>query len=135
MDPTTDPLAFVLDPVTRAEFVAKYWETRPLLVSRNRPGQFDALLTMREVDRVLTTEPVVHPDVLVADATRDVKPEDYTYPSQLIDVPRLFARFADGHVPLAFSAPAPTAVIGLAVVATRPPHAVATPPATHSPRT
>jgi ribosomal protein L16 Arg81 hydroxylase len=91
-----DPLAWMLDPIPAASFFDTHWETKPLVIPRAAPAHFGALLTMSEVDRVLTTEPVAHPDVFLVDASRDINADQYTYPSGMINVVRLFQHFANG---------------------------------------
>jgi ribosomal protein L16 Arg81 hydroxylase len=86
----------MLDPISPASFFDTYWETKPLLIPRAAPTHFDALLSMSEVDRVLTTEPVAHPDVQIVDASRDISADQYTFPSGTINVVRLFQHFANG---------------------------------------
>ncbi|MDT7727584.1 MAG: bifunctional lysine-specific demethylase and histidyl-hydroxylase [Actinomycetota bacterium] len=48
-------LAEILAPVTVEEFLADYWEQKPLVVHREDPGYFTQVLTLEDVDFVLST--------------------------------------------------------------------------------
>ncbi len=49
--PTTLTAAQFLAPITPAEFFRTSWEQRPLVLSRNQPGFYDAVLTLADLDR------------------------------------------------------------------------------------
>jgi ribosomal protein L16 Arg81 hydroxylase len=52
---------------------------------------------MEMIDRVITTMHPKYPDVFLTNATiGDIKPAEYTYPSGLIDVARIYSLFAEG---------------------------------------
>jgi ribosomal protein L16 Arg81 hydroxylase len=94
--PERSTLRRLVAPITPETFLAEYYERRPLLVQRKDPSYFDELLTWDEIDRVLTTLHLSHPQINIVDAKRQVRAEDYVYPSGLIDVARLYQCFADG---------------------------------------
>jgi hypothetical protein len=48
-------LEAVIDPVSTEDFFSAYFESQRLLVQRNRPDFFEELLTLDDVDRILTT--------------------------------------------------------------------------------
>ena len=48
-------LETLIDPVSKEDFFNAYFESQRLLVRRNRPDYFDELLTLDDVDRLLTT--------------------------------------------------------------------------------
>ena len=89
-------LRWILDPVDRAEFLDAYWEARPLVVARNRPDYFRDLLSLDEIDRVLTTMNLAHPDVQMVNAAEEIRSDRYTYRNGMIDVVKLYQHFADG---------------------------------------
>lgn len=93
---TTFDLARLIHPMPVERFMDEYWEKKPVVIERGQPDYFAELLSWPEIDRVLTTLQLSHPDVMVVDARRDVKAADYTYPSGLVDVARLYQQFADG---------------------------------------
>lgn len=86
----------LIHPVTTEEFLAEYWEQKPLIVNREQPRYYDSLLTLEGVNRVIESLDHYHPTLTMANATRDASSKDFTYPSGLIDVARLYAAFADG---------------------------------------
>jgi ribosomal protein L16 Arg81 hydroxylase len=86
----------IVAPVAVSTFLAEYWEAKPLVVARDRPDYFASLLTLGDIDRVLTTLSLHHPEVGIVNAARRVAPEEYSYPSGLIDASRIFQQFADG---------------------------------------
>lgn len=90
------PLEWLLQPVTADLFFADYWERRPLTVRRDRPGYYDELLSLDEIDRALTTLDLRYPDVVLKNAARDVAPEEYTVAGDGLDVARLYQLFAEG---------------------------------------
>ena len=95
--PSPDPsLQWILDPVSRDEFFKAYWESRPLVVARDAPGYFDPLLSLDEIDRVITTLNLSHPDVQLVSSAEDIRAQQYTYRSGMVDVAKLYQYFADG---------------------------------------
>lgn len=48
-------LELTLAPTSREEFLADCWDRGPLLVSRDEPGRFDAILSEPEVERLVCT--------------------------------------------------------------------------------
>ena len=90
------PLEWLIQPVTTDLFFDEYWERRPLTLSRNCPGYYDALLSLDEVDRALTTLDLRYPNVVLKNAARDVAPQEYTIAGGALDVARLYQLFAEG---------------------------------------
>lgn len=89
-------LAWTIDPLPLAQFFAEYWEQKTLLLKRSKPDYYTSLLSIDEIDRVLTTLNLHHPDVSMVNARKELKSSSYTYPSGMIDVARLYQGFADG---------------------------------------
>jgi hypothetical protein len=54
------------------------------------------LLTVDDLNRVLTTRNMHHPGVGLITAERKIAAEDFAYPSGLVDTARLYRHFADG---------------------------------------
>jgi ribosomal protein L16 Arg81 hydroxylase len=48
-------LARCVEPIGAAEFLAEYWEQRPLAVPRAQEGRFDDLLSVADVERLLSS--------------------------------------------------------------------------------
>ncbi|MFO0601886.1 MAG: cupin domain-containing protein [Polyangiales bacterium] len=89
-------LARLLAPFDRARFVDEHWERKPLIVRRADRAYWRDLLTADDVNRVLTTRNTHHPAVGMTNAARKMAPEEFTYPSGLIDTARLYRHFAEG---------------------------------------
>lgn len=89
-------LEWLIQPVTTDQFFDGYWEQRPLTLCRKCPGYYDALLSLDEIDRALTTLDLRYPTVILKNAARDVAPEEYTLDGGALDVARLYQLFAEG---------------------------------------
>src|SRR4051794_33586728 len=46
-------LGLTLDPFGADAFLAEHWERRPLVVARDEPGRFDAILSAADVERMV----------------------------------------------------------------------------------
>jgi hypothetical protein len=90
------PLSWLIQPVAADLFFEKYWERRPLTLQRDCSKYYDALLSLDEIDRVLTTLDLRYPDVTLKNAARDIAPEEYTVAGGALDVARLYQLFAAG---------------------------------------
>lgn len=89
-------LARLLAPFDRAHFLAEHWERKPLVIRRDDPSYWRDLVTVDDVNRVLTTRNMHHPAVGMTNASRKVNAEEYTYASGLVDTARLYRHFAEG---------------------------------------
>ena len=56
-------LRSLIKPITTENFTKKYWERIPLLVQRNNPNYFGNLLSLADVDHILSTSSLRSPDV------------------------------------------------------------------------
>jgi len=92
----TFELSQLLAPITKSTFLAEYWERRPLLVQRESSDFFAGLLTSAQLDSVITSMHLSHPDIVIVNAENPVSSKEYTYPSGMIDVGRLYEQYADG---------------------------------------
>ena len=94
------PLSFewLIDPVLPTTFFAEFYERQPLLIQRQQPSKFEALLTIEAIDHYLATTTPCHSDVFLVDAARELKSEDYAFPEPpgRIDLPRAYQLFATG---------------------------------------
>ncbi|NBC32591.1 MAG: hypothetical protein GVY13_07940 [Alphaproteobacteria bacterium] len=86
----------VVAPIASDTFLAEYWERQILLIRRQAPGYYGDLLTLEDIDRVITTLCLDNREINMVDARQELKPHDYSYPSGMIDPARLFQLFADG---------------------------------------
>ena len=95
-------LARALDPVEVERFLAEHWERQPLVVPRAEAGRFDDLLSVRDLERLLTETSIRSPGFRLVKAGETVegytsdlswRPEPFT---GVADVPRVLAEFEGG---------------------------------------
>jgi ribosomal protein L16 Arg81 hydroxylase len=105
--PTRTPLSSLaldraLAPVESESFLAEHWERKPLVVPRAEEGRFDDLLSVRDVERVITETGIRTPGfrlvkagATIADYTTDLpwRPAPFT---GVADVRRVLAEFEGG---------------------------------------
>lgn len=63
--------ADLVAPVGAETFFERYWEQQPLFIKRARPGYFDALLSLEDMDRYLGTRIFHEPDIRVIKQGKD----------------------------------------------------------------
>ncbi len=96
-------LAWLLHPVSREEFFTEYWEKRPLVIRRKQPDYFSPLISLDEIDRVLTTLDLRYPHVILKNADGNVTSADYTVNGDTLDVAKIYQLFEQGStIVLAF---------------------------------
>ena len=94
--PEGPSLDWLIHPTGREAFFAEYWERSTLVVHREQPEYFSGLLTLDEVDHVLTTMGRQYPEVILKDASRDLTAQDYTTDGATLDVARVCQLFGEG---------------------------------------
>lgn len=96
-------LEWLIIPAGKEQFFESHWEKRPLVVNRNQPNYFSQLLSLNEVDRILTTLDRRYPDVCLKNASRQISTGEYTLDCGALDVARVYQLFAEGStIALAF---------------------------------
>jgi len=102
--PETSPsIDWLINPVSKEAFFESYWEKQTLVVKRNQPNYFTSLLSLDEVDRVLTTLDRRYPDITLKNASREIKSDDYTVDDETLDVAKVYQLFGEGStITLAF---------------------------------
>lgn len=83
-------------PLTREAFFGEAFETKHVVVHRNDPDYYQRLLTIDDIDRVVTTMGLSVPEVQVVRADAELTPQDFAYESGFIDAVRVNQLFADG---------------------------------------
>jgi ribosomal protein L16 Arg81 hydroxylase len=86
----------MISPVRKQVFFEQYWEKQPLVVKRHNLDYFGSLLTLDEIDRVITTLGLRYPTVALKNADQAVTSEDYTVQGDLIDVAKVYQLFEQG---------------------------------------
>jgi ribosomal protein L16 Arg81 hydroxylase len=89
-------LEWIISPVSKREFFEQYWEKQPLVVKRSHPDYFGSLLSLEEVDRVITTLDLRYPTITLKNAEQLVTSEDYTLQGDSIDVAKVYQLFEKG---------------------------------------
>src|SRR5215813_10916206 len=51
-------LDWLINPIDPRSFKAEYWDKRPLIVKRNDPTYYDGLLSLIDVDHILSASPI-----------------------------------------------------------------------------
>ncbi len=74
---TTWSLEALLEPVSTEAFFGDHFERQRLLTRRDRPDYFDGLLTLDDIDRILTTEESTRGEVSVVNAARKIARAEY----------------------------------------------------------
>lgn len=95
--PQTGPsLEWMMSPVSKQVFFEEYWEKQPLVVKRPNRDYFASLLSLDEVDRVITTLGLRYPAITLKNAGQLVTSDDYTVQGDSIDVAKVYQLFEKG---------------------------------------
>ena len=86
--------AGVIAPVTPETFFAEYFERKHLVVRRDDPAYYGKLLSVSDIDRVLTEQMLRSEELQLVKAGKGISGDEYVTPSGLIDPVRV-ARFFD----------------------------------------
>ena len=89
-------LAWLLDPISQAEFESKIYEKRLCFVNRNAPRYYGQLLSARDLDTVLCTHAVSPREVNLVKAGKSVPHDEYVAGNGRIDPRAVAAEFDDG---------------------------------------
>ena len=89
-------LAWLLAPTAPTAFLNDYWERAPLTIRRDQPDHYGDLLSLDDIDTVLTSGILRVDDVQMTNAAQAPSPQDYSHPGGIIDVARLYQQFGDG---------------------------------------
>ncbi|MGH9395601.1 MAG: cupin domain-containing protein [Terriglobia bacterium] len=96
-------LEWLINPTSKELFFADYWEKQPLVVKRKQPKYFSPLLSLDEVDRVITTLDRRYPDISLKNASREIAAGEYTVDGDSLDVAKVYQLFGEGStITLAF---------------------------------
>ena len=86
----------VIHPVTPANFFRTYWEKKPLVVNRRNPKYYHELLTLDDIDRVITSMNLPFPEIELTSAKERIDSSEYIRGNNRIDVARLYDLFCEG---------------------------------------
>ena len=94
--PADFSLERLIAPITRDTFLQEYWEEKILLVQRGAPDYFASLLSLDDIDRVVTALSLDRSSISMVNAKEDLAADRYCYPSGMVDAAGLGQAFADG---------------------------------------
>lgn len=96
--PMSKPVDFehALAPVDAKTFFAEYFEQKHLVIRRDDPAYFDGLLSLADIDRVLTQMQLATENLQLVKTGTAYAVDDYALPSGFIDPVRVAKLFADG---------------------------------------
>ena len=86
----------VIDPVTPDVFFRDYFEQKHLVIRREDRGYYDGLLSMADIDQVLTQMQLSTENLQMVKTGRAYAPDDYSMPNGTIDSVRVAKLFAEG---------------------------------------
>ncbi len=89
-------LDWLISPVTKQQYFNDYWEKQPLVVKRNNPDYFRSLLSLDEIDRVITTLDRRYPDICLKNASRPIMAAEYSLAGGILDVAKVYQLFQEG---------------------------------------
>jgi len=96
-------LDWLIHPTSKEVFFEQYWEKQPLVIKRSQQNYFAELLSLDEVDRVITTLDLRYPVITLKNADREITADDYTIRGGSLDVAKVYQLFAEGStIALAF---------------------------------
>ncbi len=93
-----------MEPVEAGEFLAGYWEQKPLVVHREEPDRFRDLLSLEDVERLICSSALRYPAFRLVREGAQIDPAEYTSDlswrpqpfTGTIDVDRVLAEFEAG---------------------------------------
>jgi len=75
----------IFSPITHHEFFSTYWEKEPLHIQRKDSTYFADLVSIQDIDTLLSNTAQNFPDLQLADANRSISASDYRGSNQRID--------------------------------------------------
>ncbi|MEJ6393398.1 cupin domain-containing protein [Gymnodinialimonas sp. 2305UL16-5] len=87
---------WAISPKTQDRFFAEHFERAPMVVNRDAPDYFADLLSFAEIDRVISTMGLSHPEVNATQAGAQIKAADFAFEDGRIDPVRIAQLYADG---------------------------------------
>ena len=89
-------LDYAIAPYSYDEFMSKYYEKDYLLIKRNDPKYFEKLLTLQDIDHVLSSQQLSYPKTKMVNEAQAVENEKYLQ-GNIINVAKMNSAFLDGN--------------------------------------
>ncbi len=86
----------VISPISPKVFFRSYWEKKPLVINRRNPNYYKELLTLEDIDQVITSMNLPFPEIELTNAKEAISRNQYTRGNNRIDVAKLYDLFANG---------------------------------------
>ena len=80
-----DPLGYLIGPGRVADFLARIYEREALIIAHGAPARFDGLLSIDDIDRLVTNVDLRQGQLDLADAARNLMRSDYVDAAGYID--------------------------------------------------
>jgi len=91
-----DAYRWVIDPMTPDEFQSRYYEKAVCHIRRDYPSYFSELLTIDQLDRVLTTGLAKYPEISLVQNEKNIRSQDYVDADDRVDPVRATRLFRQG---------------------------------------
>ncbi|MCB1396814.1 MAG: hypothetical protein H6898_10095 [Rhodobacter sp.] len=88
--------ARAIAPITPEQFFSEYFEKKHLVIRRGTPDYYGPLLTVADIDRVLTTTMLPVEDMNMVNNGTRIEAEEYSMPSGFVDPVRAAQQFSTG---------------------------------------
>ncbi|MEM6462617.1 MAG: cupin domain-containing protein [Pseudomonadota bacterium] len=89
-------LETLIDPVKPSDFFGDYFEQQRLLVKRDVPGYFGDLISVADIDRILTRNDLNRQQARIADASRTIEASSYVDEHGTVDPNQLLRLHDEG---------------------------------------
>jgi ribosomal protein L16 Arg81 hydroxylase len=86
----------ILYPLTREQFFSEHWEQAPLHIERSNRAHFSSLLSIADIEALLSTGGQSYPDVQIVNSNADIPIADYTDDNRQIVTPGLWRHYHAG---------------------------------------
>jgi ribosomal protein L16 Arg81 hydroxylase len=90
-------LAKLLFPITPEQFFQEYWEQQPLVLPRKKPGYYQELFSVQDIDSVLLHSKPHPPDIRVVANQQELLPSKYLKEDGGLNLNQLYKAYNDGH--------------------------------------
>jgi ribosomal protein L16 Arg81 hydroxylase len=91
-----DAYRWVINPMTPDEFRSRYYEKAVCHIRRGNPSYFSELLSIDQLDRVLTTGLAKHPEISLVQNEKNILRQDYVGSDDRVDPVRATRLFRQG---------------------------------------
>jgi hypothetical protein len=96
MDDAAETFAWLLRPMAADDFEHRYYQQRFCLVHRDVPGYYRDLLSVADLDQVLGSHAIRHPDLQIVRFEEEIPLSEYASGEGVVDPLRAAKLFADG---------------------------------------